>query len=326
MAPLVKAGISFNIDHNSIFRPTTIAKFSVHTRLNRDVVLLRIFPSMRTETVAHFLKPPIQGVVIQCYGAGNVPTNRRDIMRLFKDATARGVIIVSVTQCTSGSVSALYATGKSLLDLGVIPGNDMTPETALTKLAYVLSKDEWDIDYKRQMMKTNLRGEMTVLNFQDKHSKTEMKSDDVELTLIDAVAQALHIQTSEELEGLTEVLLPSLMCAAVFTGKISNLEALKSSYAAASALSDYDQRTPLHIAASMGNITVVEYLLKNGASVHALDRNNATPLVDAIREGHCEVIFLLFCKELKFLCMDQFEYFMVSIRILIFFIGYKIVD
>ena len=75
-------------------------------------------------------------------------------------------------------------------------------------------------------------------------------------------------------------------------GKISNLEALKSSYAAASALSDYDQRTPLHIAASMGNITLVEYLLKNGASVHARDRNDATPLVDAIREGHNEVKFV----------------------------------
>ena len=294
MAPLVKAGISFDIDHNSIFRPTTIAKFSVHTRLNRDVVLLRIFPSMRTETVAHFLKPPIQGVILQCYGAGNVPTNRKDIMRLFKDAAARGVIIVSVTQCMSGSVSALYATGKALLDMGVIPGNDMTPEAALTKLSYVLSKDEWDIDFKRQMIKTNLRGEMTVLKFQDEHSKKEMKNDDEEMNLIEAVAQALHIQTSEELEGLTEVLLPSLMCAAVFTGKISNLEALKSSYAAASALCDYDQRTPLHIAASMGNIVLVEYLLKNGASVHARDRNDATPLIDAIREGHNEVRFNVF--------------------------------
>ena len=55
-------------------------------------------------------------------------------------------------QCTNGNVSGLYATGKALLDIGVIPGNDMTPEAALTKMAYVLSKDEWDIATKRQMM------------------------------------------------------------------------------------------------------------------------------------------------------------------------------
>ena len=228
MAPLVKAGISFDIDYNSIFRPTSITKFAVHTRLNRDVVLLRIFPSMRTETVVHFMKPPIQGVILQCYGAGNVPTNRKDIMRLFKDASARGVIIVSVTQCSSGSVSGLYATGKALLDVGVVPGNDLTPEAALTKLAYVLSKDEWDIDTKRQMMNTNIAGEMTVLKFKEDESKkaNALVADNEGVTLIEAVAKALHITSSEEMEGLTEVLLPSIMCAAVYTGNRAKLEAL----------------------------------------------------------------------------------------------------
>ena len=104
----------------------------------------------------------------------------------------------------------------------------MTPEAALTKLSYILSKDEWDIDYKMQMMKTNLRGEMTVLKFKDEESKKNLVNNDRDMTLIEAVAQSLHIQSAEEMEGLTEVLLPSLMCAAVFTGKISNLEALRS--------------------------------------------------------------------------------------------------
>lgn len=78
---------------------------------------------MQTETVAHFLKPPIEGIILQCYGAGNFPNNRLDIMELFKEATERGVMIVSVTQCINGSVSGIYATGKALLDVGIIPGN-----------------------------------------------------------------------------------------------------------------------------------------------------------------------------------------------------------
>lgn len=44
---------------------------------------------------------------------------------------------------------------------GVTLGYDMTPEAALTKLSYVLSRSEWDITEKRAMVMTNLRGELT---------------------------------------------------------------------------------------------------------------------------------------------------------------------
>ena len=40
---------------------------------------------------------------------------------------------------------------QALLDVGIIPGGDMTPEAALTKLSYVLGKEEWDIDKKRKV-------------------------------------------------------------------------------------------------------------------------------------------------------------------------------
>ena len=55
--------------------------------------------------------------------------------------------------------------GKALLDIGIVPGSDMTPEAALTKMAYVLSKKDLTLAEKRKMMETNLVGEMTVINF-----------------------------------------------------------------------------------------------------------------------------------------------------------------
>ena len=62
---------------------------------------------------------------------------------------------MSTTQCVSGGVSGLYATGKALLDAGVIAGNDVTPEAALTKLSYVISKKAWSIEKKRLMMQAS---------------------------------------------------------------------------------------------------------------------------------------------------------------------------
>lgn len=73
MSPLVKAGIDIEVDHKAVHRPRTIDRFRVQIRLNRNVVLLRLFPSIRSETIRHFLQPPIEGVVLQCYGAGNIP-------------------------------------------------------------------------------------------------------------------------------------------------------------------------------------------------------------------------------------------------------------
>jgi hypothetical protein len=114
-------------------------------------------------------------------------------------------LIINTTQCCHGAVQAIYETGAALLEAGVIPGADMTPEAALTKLSYVLSKDEWDLDTKRQMMMTNLRGELTLPH------TTLVK----EMELIEALARSLHLSSSEEMDQLKDVLFPSLICSAV---------------------------------------------------------------------------------------------------------------
>lgn len=71
------------------------------------------------------------------------------------------MVIINITQCLQGEVSAIYAVGKKLAAVNVVAGGDMTPECALTKLAYLLSKPELSRQEVRELMGRSLRGELT---------------------------------------------------------------------------------------------------------------------------------------------------------------------
>lgn len=56
---------------------------------------------------------------------------------------------------------------------------------------------------------------------------------------------------------------------------------------------DYDRRTALHVAASEGHVNVCQYLVQKGAKVNRSDRWGGSPLDDAHRHRHQDVIAYL---------------------------------
>ncbi|MEE6493839.1 hypothetical protein FKM82_016951 [Ascaphus truei] len=285
LPPLANAEVDITINWETVWRANTTKKFLVHTDMNRNVGLLRIFPGITAATVKAFLQPPMEGIVLETYGTGNAPDARLDLLEELKKATERGVAIINCTQCLRGSVTASYATGKALTVVGVIPGCDLTPEAALAKLSYVLGKNHLSQQERKQMLFENLRGEMTVTATGAKISLRDSK-------FIQVIAKSVGIGCKEELEAVRDALTPALACAAAKTGDINALEAIRDMGGNLSS-EDYDGRTPLHVASCEGHFTVVQYLLNNGATVYAKDRYGDTPLMNAVKFRQMEVIRLL---------------------------------
>ena len=79
---------------------------------------------------------------------------------------------------------------------------------------------------------------------------------------------------------------------AASSGDVRTLQRLVSDQADLE-MGDYDLRTPMHLAAAEGQLGVVGFLLDLGVSPNAADRWGGTPIDDAERGGHSEVVELL---------------------------------
>ena len=80
-----------------------------------------------------------KAVLIQAYGAGNLPMDRPDLIHLLKDARERNLPVLITSQCVSGGVNlSAYELGKKAADLGVIPGGLHTRWAAAAKLELCL--------------------------------------------------------------------------------------------------------------------------------------------------------------------------------------------
>jgi L-asparaginase type I len=159
--PLAVAGVELEVKW-PLVRPAPVvgAKLAVRTAMEPNVAALRLFPGITTAIVENYLRPPLRGLVLETYGTGNAPDRRTDLLQALRAATDRGVVIVNCTQCHRGTVNPSYATGKALLDAGVVGGADMTPEAALAKLSFLLGSGT-SVEDVRRAVQLDLRGELT---------------------------------------------------------------------------------------------------------------------------------------------------------------------
>lgn len=123
--------------------------------------VIKIFPGIQFSLFEQIMTEKLSGIVLETFGAGNIPCGGDELLPIIKKAFNSGTVIAVCSQCPSGTVVlGAYETSSSLKAAGAVSGHDMTTEAAVAKLYYLFSlgipRDEI-----KAMMEINLCGELT---------------------------------------------------------------------------------------------------------------------------------------------------------------------
>lgn len=159
---LAKSGVHLAFNHPRLRKVSkNSSKLIVRKNLDPNIAVLKIFPGITKQVVNSILNVEnLKGVILETYGAGNAPTYAW-FTEALSNAIEKGIYIVNVTQCYGGSVlMGHYETSTHLKQIGLIDGKDITTESAVAKLMYLLG-EELDVGEFRKYFTTSLRGEIS---------------------------------------------------------------------------------------------------------------------------------------------------------------------
>jgi glutamyl-tRNA(Gln) amidotransferase subunit D len=134
-------------------------KLVLKPEFSEKVALAKFYPGLDAAVIDWYVEKGCKGILLEGTGLGHVSKYCFDAIR---NAVKRGVVVALASQCIWGRVNMnVYDTGRDLLTLGVIPLDDMFPETALVKLMWVLGQTS-DPDEAKKLLKANIAGEFSL--------------------------------------------------------------------------------------------------------------------------------------------------------------------
>ncbi len=122
------------------------------------VTILYYYPNMQPDIIDALVDRGYKGIVIAGTGLGHV---NKPVYPALRRAVEKGVHIYMTVQTLWGYVHMfVYDTGRDLMDLGMIPAENMLPEVAYIKLGWALGQT-YDREEVKKLMLTPINDEIT---------------------------------------------------------------------------------------------------------------------------------------------------------------------
>ncbi|UYG05719.1 asparaginase [Halomonas sp. LR3S48] len=129
------------------------------TLADGGVVRIVLWPGIQAWQLDAWLSDDrVRGALLEVWGGGNVPP-APELIGVLARASGEGKLVAAISQCPIGGIApGHYAAGQGLLQAGVLSGDAMTPEAAMTKLVHLLAQP-LDEQERRRRFLTPLVGE-----------------------------------------------------------------------------------------------------------------------------------------------------------------------
>lgn len=147
---------------------TPIRESYNHRRTNKQVKVLPYFeervaivyyyPNMHPDIIDSLTDNGYKGIVIAGTGLGHI---NKPVYPAIQRAVEKGVHIYMTVQTLWGYVHMfVYDTGRDLMSMGIVPGENLLPEVAYIKLGWALGQSN-DPEKVRELMLTPIAGDIT---------------------------------------------------------------------------------------------------------------------------------------------------------------------
>ena len=137
-------------------------KLVLKPNFDEKVALVKSYPGLDPQLIDWYVDKNYRGIVLEGTGLGHVGNY---CFSAVKNAIEKGMLVTMTSQCIWGRINMnVYNQGRDLLALGVIPLEDMLPETALVKLMWVFGQTK-DVDEAKRLLLTNIANEISLRRF-----------------------------------------------------------------------------------------------------------------------------------------------------------------